>query len=181
MVNNACRINGFSKPYSREQKSTWVLWSLCTIAFYIGTVIALWDDKYKTELITCLTIYSVLVITFLILWYLVETIDPAEPGGIPCVCMSKTQSQKHYCTLCYKHVQGLDHHCMWLNTCIGKRNYPIFFALITFGTIQFGAQTLVNILIFLDWRFKDESIIFAIVFAIQALIAGIVTACTFSL
>lgn len=34
---------------------------------------------------------------------------------------------------CRKSVLGLDHHCMWLNTCVGKRNYFIFFLLITFG------------------------------------------------
>lgn len=28
-------------------------------------------------------------------------------------------------------VNDFDHHCQWLNNCIGKENYKIFFALIT--------------------------------------------------
>ncbi len=33
-----------------------------------------------------------------------------------------------HCRVCDNCVQVLDHHCVWLNTCIGKRNYPQFFS-----------------------------------------------------
>lgn len=40
------------------------------------------------------------------------------------------ESSKH-CKLCMKCVQGFDHHCRWLNMCIGERNYKIFFVFLS--------------------------------------------------
>lgn len=47
--------------------------------------------------------------------------------------MAATQARERYCKLCGKTVMGLDHHCVWLNTCVGKRTYWAFFILATAG------------------------------------------------
>ena len=37
-------------------------------------------------------------------------------------CVYRTAKAKH-CRICDKCVRDFDHHCIWLNNCIGKRNY----------------------------------------------------------
>ena len=46
--------------------------------------------------------------------------------------MFKTESIKH-CVICDKCCKGFDHHCLWLDNCIGKNNY-FFFKLILYNS-----------------------------------------------
>jgi hypothetical protein len=100
----------------------------------------------------------VLTVLFLIAYYLVETIDAAEYDGevnIPVVCFPQATKKKRYCAQCAKTVIGLDHHCSWLNTCIGIQNYVPFISLVTIGFLQmalqvcFGMLTLLLLLLLL--------------------------------
>ena len=80
-------------------------------------------------------------------WRSCETIDPAAPrddslsNGWRHVRLSGPRWEKtRYCALCRKAVPGLDHHCTWLQTCIGKVNYVQFFLVACTGTVQFVLQ-----------------------------------------
>lgn len=55
---------------------------------------------------------------------------------------SMESTKTNYCCQCGKYVLGLDHHCMWLNTCIGSKNYEIFISLILSCCFLFGFQTI---------------------------------------
>ena len=48
---------------------------------------------------------------------------------ITCLYNYRSDSAKH-CRICDKCVTDFDHHCKWLNTCIGQRNYRWFLATI---------------------------------------------------
>lgn len=45
-----------------------------------------------------------------------------------------------HCHICRKCISGFDHHCLFLNTCIGARNYPHFIAMLTFTSLLLAFQ-----------------------------------------
>ena len=47
------------------------------------------------------------------------------------LCAVRQGPNTKHCYLCHKCIDGFDHHCLYLNTCVGKRNYRYFFALIS--------------------------------------------------
>ena len=55
----------------------------------------------------------------------------AEQDGGPTkfcwVCGIDVNEISMHCKFCDKCVMGFDHHCHWLNTCVGKENYEYFF------------------------------------------------------
>ncbi|KAJ2786052.1 hypothetical protein GGI15_001719 [Coemansia interrupta] len=63
----------------------------------------------------------------------VPVVDPAT--SMCRVCRVHARPHTRHCKRCNKCVLGLDHHCRWLNTCIGTRNYAWFFATVSMGFI----------------------------------------------
>ncbi|KAL3669182.1 hypothetical protein V7S43_005566 [Phytophthora oleae] len=153
------RHNGFERPYSRDQVISWIGHSFSALCFFIGAAgIYLCtgqggvEEEHTSTTITTLTLVAVgvhVVNTMILVtaWRSCETIDPAAavedslPNGWCGVRLSGPRWEKtRYCALCRKAVPGLDHHCTWLQTCIGKNNYAQFFTVACTGTLQFVLQ-----------------------------------------
>jgi hypothetical protein len=53
-------------------------------------------------------------------------------------------SDTRHCSRCRKCIPGYDHHCLFLNTCIGARNYPLFVGLLSCSTLLLLTQQIVT-------------------------------------
>eukprot|EP00966_Prymnesium_polylepis_P330030 7385703-Prymnesium_polylepis.1 len=60
--------------------------------------------------------------------------DQATPGMKwcrHCACYVNGESRTKHCHACKKCIDGFDHHCDFLQTCVGRRNYRAFIALVS--------------------------------------------------
>ena len=160
MHSNEPRIRGLQYPFSAEQiiAGTGEI-IFTTLAYIIFSLYA--RDEYK---IMTIIVYSIPVILVLIMYIYCSYIDPSLPGGIPCICMKTTQNTTRYCRICKKSIPGLDHHCTWLNTCIGKHNYWAFYILATGGIIQYLLHVIFCILTVTVWYEEDKRTVGMIIF-----------------
>ena len=115
---------------------------LALVAYVAATALCFWVEA-RRELQASVAVAAAIV---LFCFLHVSLVDPAQDAtGLEKRCVAAfypfrpEASRSHYlnrasyCAQCRKCVWGLDHHCPWLNTCIGRRNYPTFFALGVFG------------------------------------------------
>ncbi|KAG7376221.1 hypothetical protein PHYPSEUDO_014056 [Phytophthora pseudosyringae] len=60
-----------------------------------------------------------------------------------CGRMALTSDTRH-CGRCNKCIPGYDHHCIYLNTCVGTRNYPLFAGLLSCSILLLLTQQIVT-------------------------------------
>ena len=59
--------------------------------------------------------------------YSLTKIQDPEAGHRTCKkCGCAKPEGCHHCSVCDKCVLGMDHHCPWMNTCVGRDNYAYF-------------------------------------------------------
>ena len=61
-----------------------------------------------------------------------------------------------HCGLCHCCIERLDHHCPWLGTCIGKRNYKYFIVFVTLLAVLCVKVMIFSILHAADSEFSSE-------------------------
>ncbi|CAE8734795.1 unnamed protein product, partial [Polarella glacialis] len=65
-------------------------------------------------------------------------------------CDSNVQLESKHCWECNKCVANFDHHCPWLNTCIGARNYGGFYVSIWALFVMLGVASAAAVLVLVE-------------------------------
>ena len=143
--------NGFYPPFPFQQIITWIFFLINTIFFSYFLLIL--EMEIKSFTIIIFTFLTIFVIFFAIITTIIDPADDLlkkeikkkkyyeinnlhyqleisrlEPFCI--ICCSNIANNSKHCKKCNKCVNSFDHHCNWLNNCIGKTNYPFFYALL---------------------------------------------------
>ena len=147
MAANSYRSHGFECPPNAYQILTIISLSLSTIFCSITQLPHL---NYSNSIIYGLCFYlSLAILSYY--WVRTSLSDPTDPvvlanraallglqqfdssryESMCTICSTSVGNNSKHCGACNRCVERFDHHCIWLNNCIGAKNYGLFFKLIT--------------------------------------------------
>jgi len=153
----ACRRKGFQWPWHPLQVLSWVVFLGVLADFILVFSLMVYD-------LPGIILSAAYGIPFLCAWMSAAyamAVDPADPGVLAkaaviraggiwregtapvealfcSTCAVHVRKGALHCNVCDKCVDGYDHHCPWLNTCIGARNYRAFLVMVVSLTVVCG-------------------------------------------
>jgi len=91
---------------------------------------------------------------------------PRASARICGLCNAPKPARCHHCSACHRCFLKMDHHCVWLNRCVGYYNYKYFFCLLLWGWLFcgfiFGATLQVLIRQLVDGQLEGVSVVYVI-------------------
>ncbi|XP_047624552.1 palmitoyltransferase ZDHHC12 isoform X2 [Phacochoerus africanus] len=101
---------------------TVLTWGITLVLFLHDTALRQWEEQ--GELLLPLT-FLLLVLGSLLLYLAVSLMDPGYVNVLP---QPQQPLRARHCRECRRCVRRYDHHCPWMENCVGERNHPLFVA-----------------------------------------------------
>lgn len=128
------RRHGCHAPWDRNQLWPWTSLAVSCVALYGVAAPSL---PARVAVPWCVAHLAAVGIMQLFGWICIltqmgtaqaPTAAEAEAGAVVVcrVCGTVKGPRTHHCGRCNMCVEGFDHHCVFLNTCIGRANYAAF-------------------------------------------------------
>lgn len=144
------------KPYTLI--AYFVLMVLTFIMQHVSTYAAIeLTDTHAGLLSTSKSLFWVSMLLWLVVWqkdpgYLrkdksldfVELLDNFEASSLCPDCEVIRTPRCRHCTLCQTCVDRFDHHCPWVNNCIGRGNFAYFYIFVLTQTIYLATVVLLS-------------------------------------
>ncbi|CAD8050225.1 unnamed protein product [Paramecium sonneborni] len=166
LMKNNCLLEFFNIKQSVKPPSiSWTqIIAFFIIYFYcmIGTILFIYPFYTEGNLIWLQIISICSFILGIILYFLTMFIRPGyirkntdqyqlfkllndyEPWEVCSECLIKKPERSRHCEFCKQCIVVYDHHCPWVNNCIGAKNYFIYFFFITIIWINLLHIIIVN-------------------------------------
>mmetsp|Transcript_13029 Transcript_13029/g.33267 ORF Transcript_13029/g.33267 Transcript_13029/m.33267 type:complete len:288 (+) Transcript_13029:34-897(+) len=156
----AARPHGLAPPFHPLQVASWGLFASLSGLFYL-IVTRIAEGGPLIAAIVVHTTAALLVAGFTTQAAGTDSRDTRDYQALPelerealsfChVCQSRVRRESKHCRICDKCVDGFDHHCIWLNNCIGAKNYASFFKLLASAAILLCVQSLTGFAAFVAY------------------------------
>lgn len=142
------RTNGFDSPYHRDQIISSLLYCTCTVGqFLICSVFLPSNGFIKYGVIILSATLSIITSINGILTTISNPEAFPDDKPMPLWCGRKSPRITRLCLDCQKTVLEFDHHCSFMNNCIGSKNYVPFIVMISCGSMQMVLQCITTILV----------------------------------
>eukprot|EP00914_Ancora_sagittata_P005731 GHVO01011641.1.p1 GENE.GHVO01011641.1~~GHVO01011641.1.p1 ORF type:complete len:444 (-),score=41.09 GHVO01011641.1:313-1644(-) len=134
------RRSGFQRPFNLYQIVSWIVFGIVVSGYFLIVI----PSMSKISAIIFGVLFGIISTVVVSVAVRVTQIDPMDPntstqepdherggsGMAYCDLCGPIEQGSRHCRACNKCVSGFDHHCKWLNNCIGKKNYPLFLVLV---------------------------------------------------
>ncbi|KAB5538970.1 hypothetical protein DKX38_016503 [Salix brachista] len=73
-------------------------------------------------------------------------------------CCTHKPPRAHHCRICRRCVLRMDHHCLWINNCVGYWNYKAFVILVLYATIAsiYSSVMIISCAFQKNWNFSGR-------------------------